>query len=163
MDDYFKVIRAKTSLLFAASSALGALISHSSDPIKKGLYEYGLHLGNAFQLIDDALDYCSDAQTIGKNIGDDLADGKATLPLLHALKHGTDAQQSLIKQSLQEGSLHHLPAILDAIQTTQAIEYTKQIAAAEVDCALTALSVLPDSIYKKALQDLAHYAIQRDH
>jgi octaprenyl-diphosphate synthase len=83
VDEYLNVIRAKTSLLFAVSSSLGALVSKANDSIYQALYDYGLHLGNAFQLIDDAFDYCSDAQTIGKNIGDDLADGKATLPLIH--------------------------------------------------------------------------------
>ena len=115
LEDYFDVIRSKTSLLFAASSRLGALISNSNQEIEQSLYNYGLHLGNTFQLIDDALDYCSDAYTIGKNIGDDLADGKATLPIIHALKHGSKTQQQIIKNSLQKGSLDDLPSILEAI------------------------------------------------
>ncbi len=90
MEQYFEVIRSKTSLLFAASSVMGAYISKKNEEYKKGLFDYGLHVGNAFQLIDDSLDYCSDAKTLGKNIGDDLADGKATLPLLYALQHGTE-------------------------------------------------------------------------
>ncbi|WP_028388328.1 polyprenyl synthetase family protein [Legionella fairfieldensis] len=163
IEDYFEVIRAKTALLFAASASIGALLSHSNKTIEKNLYAYGLHLGNAFQLIDDALDYCSDAKTTGKNIGDDLADGKATLPLLHAMKHGTTAQQQLIKTSLKNGSLHNLADILEIIEATQSIEFTRNYAAREVDQALTALHVLPDTIYKKALEDLAHFALIRNH
>ncbi len=163
VDEYFDVIRAKTSLLFAASSCLGALISKADDAVQKGLYNYGLHLGNAFQLIDDALDYCSDAQTIGKNIGDDLADGKATLPLLHVLKYGTAAQQLTIKNSLEKGTLQYLPEILDAVAATKAIDYTRGVAATEVDLAISALQILPNSVYKEALTELAQYSIRRNH
>ncbi|MDX2346522.1 MAG: polyprenyl synthetase family protein, partial [Legionella sp.] len=97
VSDYFEIIHAKTSLLFAASARLGALVSNADDATEQALHHYGLHLGNAFQLVDDALDYCSDAKTIGKNIGDDLADGKATMPLLYALEQGTPAQQTHIR------------------------------------------------------------------
>jgi octaprenyl-diphosphate synthase len=162
-EEYFDVIRSKTSLLFAASSSLGAVISKADEAVQKGLYEYGLHLGNAFQLIDDALDYCSDAKTMGKNIGDDLADGKATLPLIHALQHGTLLQQQKIKESLFQGTLEYLPEILDTLAATNAIDYTRSIAAKEIDCAITALNVLPDSVYKEALINLARYTIERDH
>lgn len=163
MDDYFDVIHAKTSLLFAASSRLGALVCDADAAIEEGLYAYGLHLGNAFQLIDDALDYCSDAETMGKNIGDDLADGKATMPLLYALQQGTPAQQEKIKQGLTEGSLKYLPEILDALKETGAIEYTQTLAEQEVDKAIDALKVLPSSVYTEALVELAQYTISRDH
>lgn len=162
IEDYFDVIRSKTALLFAASTAIGALLGNAGEEIEKGLYAYGLHLGNAFQLIDDALDYCSDAKTIGKNIGDDLADGKATLPLIHVLKNGNKEQQELIKISLEKGSLEQLTEILAAIKETKAIEFTREVAAQEVDRALTALKVLPDSLYKKALEDLALFSIKRN-
>lgn len=163
MDDYFAVIQAKTSLLFAASTAIGAMLAQLDDDIVQGLYAFGLHLGNAFQLIDDALDYCSDAQTTGKNIGDDLADGKATLPLLYALQHSTPEQQANIRAGLGQGGLTHLPIILEAITATNAIAYTKNMAEKEVEQALTALSVLPPSVYKDALADMAKYAIERDY
>ncbi len=162
-EEYFAVIRSKTSLLFAASAKIGAMIANASEEVATSLYAYGLHLGNAFQLIDDALDYCSDAKTLGKNIGDDLADGKATLPLIHVLKHGTPAQQLQIKESLLQGSLDHLPEILESIAATNAIEYTQSVAATEVDRAISALQILPDSVYKDALSELAQYAIQRNH
>lgn len=162
-EDYFDVIRSKTALLFATAACIGPILSNSSVLIKDSLYAYGLHLGNAFQLVDDALDYCSDAKTIGKNIGDDLADGKATLPLIHALQYGTAIQKEQIKESLMKGSLEHLSDILLAIEQTNAIEYTKKIAAQEVDSALTSLMALPSSEYKSALIDLAHFAIKRSY
>lgn len=134
--EYFDVIRSKTSLLFAASAAMGALISKSGDTMQKSMYAFGLHLGNAFQLIDDALDYCSDVQTIGKNIGDDLANGKVTLPIIHAIQHSNVEQQLKIKASLEQGTLEYLPEILDALAETKAIEYTRSIAALEIDSAI---------------------------
>ena len=159
--EYLDVIRSKTSLLIAASSGVGALISKAGEDIEKGLYAYGLHLGNAFQLIDDALDYCSDATTLGKNVGDDLADGKATLPLIHALKHGTAAQQQKIKDSLEQGTLDYLPEVMEAITETNAIEHTRDVAESEVEHAIAALQVLPESVYKEALEELARYAVKR--
>jgi octaprenyl-diphosphate synthase len=162
-EEYFDVIRSKTSLLFAASASIGALISKVGPDIQHSLYTYGLHLGNAFQLIDDALDYCSDAQTLGKNIGDDLADGKATLPLIHVLQHGTKEQQEKVKFSLKEGTLEHLPEILHAIAQTEAIQYTQDVASLEVDKAVTSLQPLPPSVYKDALVELAQFSLQREH
>ena len=163
LNDYFDVIQSKTSLLFASSARLGAIISNASEDIEQGLYNYGLHLGNAFQLIDDSLDYCSDSKTLGKNVGDDLADGKATLPLIHALKHSTPAQQLKIKASLSEGTLKYLPDVMAAIAETNAIEYTRGIAEAEVELAISALTPLPDSAYKEALTDIVRYAVRRNH
>jgi octaprenyl-diphosphate synthase len=163
VEEYFDVIRSKTALLFAASAAIGALLSHSGKEVEDSLYAYGLHLGNAFQLIDDALDYCSDAKTMGKNIGDDLADGKATLPLIHALKHCTPSQQELIKKSLKEGGLENLPEILAIIESTKAIEYTRNYAAQEIEKALSALEILPDTDYKNALIELTQFALGRNH
>lgn len=162
-NEYFDVIRSKTALLFAAAAGIGAIISNASKETRNHLYAYGLHLGNAFQLIDDALDYCSDAKTLGKNIGDDLADGKATLPLIHALQHGSEQQQQQIKHSLKQGSLEYLPEILIALEETNAIEFTKKIAAEEVDKALTSLADIPESEFKNALKDLANFAIERTH
>ena len=161
--DYFDVIQAKTSLLFAASASIGAMIAKADLSVQQGLYDYGLHLGNAFQLIDDALDYCSDVKTMGKNIGDDLAEGKATLPLLHVLKHGTDAQKTMVQYSLEKGTLDHLAEIHQAIYDTKAIDYTRQVASLEIDKAISALKILPESTYKEALTALAHFAIKRDH
>ncbi len=162
-DEYFDVIRSKTALLFAAAACIGPMICNLSKETQDALYAYGLHLGNAFQLIDDALDYCSDAETIGKNIGDDLADGKATLPLIHALQHGSELQKQQIKESLQKGSLEFLPEILVALEETKSIEYTKKIAAQEIDSALSFLTILPNSSYKTALINLANFALERSY
>lgn len=162
-EEYFDVIRAKTALLFAAAACIGPIISNASKKMQDALYAYGLHLGNAFQLIDDALDYCSDAKTIGKNIGDDLADGKATLPLIYALQHGTEVQKQQIEESLKHGTLDFLPEILDALEETKAIEYTKEIAAKEVNTAISSLTLLPDSKYKNALIELAQFALLRSY
>lgn len=163
VEDYLDVIRSKTALLFAASTTIGALITDSGESIEKSLYAYGLHLGNAFQLIDDALDYCADAQTIGKNIGDDLADGKMTMPLLHVLQNGTAEQQQLIRESLKQGDRNNLPQILLAIEATKAIEFTRQFAAKEMDKALSALDVLPETPYKEAMRELAKFAVHRNY
>ena len=160
---YFDVIRCKTSLLFAASAKISAVLAGVDGATQEGLFKYGLHVGNAFQLIDDTLDYCADSETIGKNIGDDLADGITTLPLIHALQNGTPEQQQCIKTSLESGSLESLPEIQTAIKQTHAIEYTKQVAKDEVDKAISALQVLPNSVYKEALEDLARYALERNH
>ncbi len=163
LEDYLDVIKSKTALLFAAASCIGAMLVKGDQAMVDNLYAYGLHLGNAFQLIDDALDYCSDVEVLGKNIGDDLADGKATLPLLHALEKGNPEQQKLITESLRKGSLEHLAEIHQAIKDTGAIEYTRKYAQTEVDKAITALNILPDSEYKQAMIDLAHFAISRKH
>jgi octaprenyl-diphosphate synthase len=162
-NEYFEVIRSKTSYLFAAAAGIGPILAESAVEIQTALYQYGLHLGNAFQLIDDALDYCSDAQTLGKNIGDDLADGKVTLPLIYALEQGTDKQQQQIKDSLLAGSLTDLDEILLTLQETKAIEYTQKIAKEEMEKALSCLSLLAGSEYKEALIDLAYFALLRTH
>lgn len=163
IEEYYRVIRAKTSLLFAASTASGAMLAKANDETIQGLYAFGLHLGNAFQLIDDALDYCSDATIIGKNIGDDLADGKVTLPLIYALQRGTSEQQHIIRTCIAEGGRAHFPKILEAIEATDAITFTKNQAKLEVNQALTALDILPSSAYKDALESIARYAIEREH
>jgi len=163
ISEYFDTTRAKTSLLFAASGAIGALISKADSLVQKGLYTYGLHLGNAFQLIDDALDYCSDTKVFGKKIGADLADGKITLPLLHVLKVGTEKQKLIIEKSLEQSTHDYLPEILEAMAETNAIEYTRGVAATEIDFAISALQILPDSRYKSALEDLAHYVVRRSY
>lgn len=162
-EDYFEVIKAKTALLFAAASETGAHLAGKDKQTQERLYAYGLHLGNAFQLIDDALDYCSDAETMGKNVGDDLADGKATLPLLHALEHGNALQKEQIKESLLKGTLDYLPEIKQAIKETGAIEFTHNFARKEIDLAIDALQILPDSAYKEAMVELAYFALNRMH
>lgn len=161
LEDYFDVIRAKTALLFAAATGIGAILADMDEQTRQSLYDYGLHLGNAFQLIDDALDYSSNSETLGKNIGDDLADGKATLPLIHAYRTGTPFHRELIENSLRQGKIENLQAILEALEATNAINYTQEYAAHEVDKAITALNILPDTIFKNALIDLAEFSVKR--
>ncbi len=160
---YFHVIRSKTSLVFAVSAQASAILSGASQEINQALYHYGLYLGHGFQLIDDALDYCASSEVIGKSIGDDLANGKPTMPLLYAFQHGTSDQKALIKESLETHSLVHLPEILSIIETTKAIEHTRALAKREIEKAKQALSILPESDYRDALFTLAEYAIERHH
>lgn len=163
INESLKVIEAKTSILFAAAAAAAGHISHMPQEIIDDLYHYGLHMGNAFQLIDDALDYCSNSQTIGKNIGDDLADGKATVPLIYALAHGSEKEKDLIQQSLALGDISKLPDIIEAINNTNAIAFTKELAHREVSYAIEHLKHIKDSVYKQALIELALESLNRQH
>lgn len=160
---YMEVIRDKTAVLFAAASQIGGLLTEASSAVLDGLYAYGLHLGNAFQLVDDALDYCSSADELGKNIGDDLAEGKPTLPLIYALHHSSEEQQKIIRSAINDGNLQNIDVIMAAIQESKAIDYTYKIAQREVDAALTSLQALPDSPYRKAMQQVAEFALARKH
>lgn len=159
-EDYFKVIHAKTSLLFAASGQVVAIISESSPLIQENMALFGVHLGNAFQLIDDALDYCADPSVTGKTIGNDLTDGKVTMPLICAIEKANPEQQKIIKKAFETGNLDDIQKI---IQDTNAIARTKDVARAEITKAIAALQCLPNSVYKEALVDLAHYMVERDH
>lgn len=161
--DYYDVIRSKTAILFAACSAIGAQLAKVNEKTEQAMHAYGLHLGNAFQLIDDAMDYCSSSKQMGKNIGDDLADGKATLPLIYAMQKANPSQKKLIEASLKKGDIQQLPEIMHIIEETKAIDYTRQCARTEIDKALSQLNVLPESPYKQALIDLAHFAVDRNH
>lgn len=161
--EYLDVILSKTAVLFAASASIGAIIADKPDDIQQALYQYGLYVGNAFQLVDDALDYASTADVFGKNIGDDLAEGKATLPLLYAYQQGTEHQRLLIKQSLEQGTLTHLSDIKTAITETKAIEYTQQVASEQAEQAIQSISILPESPFKEGLKKLALFAVERDY
>lgn len=160
--DYLHVIRSKTAKLFEAAAQLGAVISQQSEANELAMATYGMHLGTAFQLIDDVLDYSGSAEEIGKNIGDDLAEGKPTLPLIHALKHGTPEQQAILRQVIEKGGKEHISTVTKAIESTGAITYTTQVAQQEVEKAIAALANLPNNNkYKEALRGLAEFAINR--
>lgn len=160
--DYLHVIRSKTAKLFEAAAQLGAVISQQSEVNEQAMATYGMHLGTAFQLIDDVLDYSGSAEEIGKNIGDDLAEGKPTLPLIHALKHGTPEQQTILRQVIEKGGKEHISIVTKAIESTGAITYTAQVAQQEAEKAIAALANLPNNNnYKEALQGLAEFAINR--
>lgn len=162
LENYFDIIHSKTSVLFATAAEIGAKIATEEQSIIDALRQYGEHLGNAFQLVDDALDYCAEVETLGKNIGDDLADGKATLPLLHALENTTEEKKIVIKKSLQQGSLENLDLILAAIEETKAIDYTLEVANEQADKAITSLHPIPNNQYKQALIDLAQFSVARN-
>ena len=160
---YLEVIRNKTAKLFEAAARLGAVISGSDAGIESAMAAYGMHLGTAFQLIDDALDYGRNNPALGKNIGDDLAEGKPTLPLIHALRHAGEKSRPLLRQAILDGGLSQVEAVLDAIESTGSLAYTARRAEAEAALARQALAVIPDSPYKQALHDLAHFSVHRDH
>ena len=125
--------------------------------------EYGMHLGTAFQLIDDVLDYSYGSDVLGKNVGDDLAEGNPTLPLIHAMHEGTQQQQALIRSAIEHGGLEQIDAVVDAIESTGSIAYTARQADKEAELAKQALAKIPQSPYKQALLDLAYLSVHRDH
>jgi octaprenyl-diphosphate synthase len=158
---YLEVIARKTAILFSAATQLAAVISNASNEIEVALANYGQHLGIAFQLIDDALDYQATAEELGKNLGDDLAEGKPTLPLIYAIEHGTSEEADIIIDAIKNGRRDAFNAVYDVITRTKAIEYTTQRADEEAQKAIDALHVLAESEYKEALILLAKFAVQR--
>ncbi len=158
---YYQVIERKTAILFAAATQLAAIISGADKAIENSLKEYGMQLGIAFQLIDDALDYAADTEALGKNVGDDLAEGKPTLPLIHALENTDDNGKILIRNAIENGGLEQMEQVMAIIEQTGAIEYTYQAAEKAVNKAIEALSTLQDSTYKQALIDIASLSLKR--
>ncbi|MDA8621600.1 octaprenyl diphosphate synthase [Psychrosphaera sp.] len=159
---YFDVIYGKTARLFEAATQLAAIISGADDDTEKAMQLYGMHLGTAFQLIDDVMDYSSDADDMGKNVGDDLAEGKPTLPLLYAMWNGNEAQTALIKDAIENANgMDNFDAIMLALKETNAIEYVTEKAEIEADKAIAALSLIKDNPFKQALIGLAHTAVNR--
>ncbi|MEM7611122.1 MAG: octaprenyl diphosphate synthase [Pseudomonadota bacterium] len=160
-EQYRQVIYRKTARLFEAGAQIAGLITGQSDVVLDALGEYGRELGMAFQLIDDALDYSASADELGKNLGDDLAEGKPTLPLIVAMRHGDEAQQALLRSAISDGGLEHLNDISKAIESTGALEYTRARAEEASDAAIAAISGLPASAYKEALVAIASFAVAR--
>ena len=159
---YMEVIYCKTAKLFEAATQLAAVVSKQPDNIEKAMQEYGKHLGTAFQLVDDIMDYTADAKEMGKNVGDDLAEGKPTLPLLYAMQKGTDQQRQVIRDAIEHcNGMEHLEEILSIMTETGSLTYTQQKAEEEADLAIQALAIIPDSEYKQALIALAHIAANR--
>ncbi|KKO50320.1 octaprenyl diphosphate synthase [Arsukibacterium sp. MJ3] len=162
--NYMQVIYCKTAKLFEAATQLAAIIAEQPETVIHSMKLYGMHLGTAFQLIDDVLDYQADAAQLGKNIGDDLAEGKPTLPLIYALKHGTPCQQALIRSAIIDGNgMASLNEILATMEQTGAFSYTRAIAEQEAEKARRALDSIPHSDYKLALIALADMAVSRSH
>ncbi|WP_069472197.1 octaprenyl diphosphate synthase [Candidatus Marithrix sp. Canyon 246] len=161
--DYLRVIRSKTAKLFEAGAQLGAVISEQSANNEQAIAKYGMHLGTAFQLIDDVLDYSSNTEEIGKNIGDDLAEGKPTLPVIYALKHATAEQQEVLRDAIKNGKKDSINEVISIINSTKAIDYTRKVAREEADMAIAALTTLPSSPYTDALYALAEFSINRSY
>ena len=158
---YLDVIHRKTARLFESGAEVAAVLAGASPSLQRALAEYGRRLGTSYQLIDDVLDYRADPAARGKNLGDDLAEGKPTLPLIQALKLAQPEQQSLIRAAIEKGGLAQMDPIVAAIESTGALEYTRALAQDEADQALTALQALPETPYKKGLAALARFAVER--
>ncbi len=159
---YLQVIRYKTAKLFEASGRLGAVVADGDAATEAALAAYGMHLGTAYQLVDDILDYSGDSGSTGKNIGDDLAEGKPTLPLLHVLREGTAEEVDLVRQAIKEGGSSELPRVLQAIRRTGALDYARAVADAELDTARRSLDCLRPSPEKDILLSLTVFAAERD-
>lgn len=162
-ENYLKVIRHKTAKLFEAASQLGAVISDRSEKEIEAMAAYGRHLGTAFQLVDDVLDYSSSADELGKNIGDDLAEGKPTLPLLYAMWNGNEEEAKIIRDAIEHGGLDNIDKIKETINATGAITYTAKIAEEEAKLAMNELKELPASEYLDALYALARFSVDRQY
>ena len=152
-----------TAKLFEAASQLGAILAKQPDSVEKAMSDYGMHLGTAFQLIDDIMDYSASAAEMGKNVGDDLAEGKPTLPLIIALQRSEGDDAKMIRDAIENGGLENITPVMAIIEKTKALDYAYGVAKKETDLAVTALNHLPDSPEKTALTELAWFSIQRKH
>ncbi|HHJ4328319.1 TPA: polyprenyl synthetase family protein [Klebsiella pneumoniae] len=160
---YMEVIRGKTAMLFEASTHSAACLAAASEPQRLALQHFGDHLGIAFQLVDDLLDYQGDAAELGKNVGDDLAEGKPTLPLIYTMREGSEEQASLVRSAIQKGGIDDLERIRRAVQQCGALDYTARLAREHADLAIARLDALPDNRYREALIELARFAVARTH
>ena len=161
--DYLRVIRSKTAKLFEAAGRLGAILAGVPPEQENALADYGMHLGTAFQLIDDILDYSGDLAQTGKNLGDDLAEGKTTLPIIYAMRHGSAEQAASIRNALINGGLSDFGPVLETMHKTGALDYTRAQAAVSAHGACEAIAVLPDSKYRDSLLELATFAVTRNY
>jgi len=160
-EGYLLVIRSKTAKLFEASARLAALLAHSTPAVEQSCADYGQALGTAFQVIDDVLDYDGDALEMGKNLGDDLREGKATLPLIIAMQRGSPSECGLIREAIETGGTVHMAQIIEIVQKTGALVATRAAAAAEAQRALEALRILPQNLYSDALKQMASELLER--
>lgn len=158
---YMAVIHCKTAKLFEATAQLGAVLANQPQEVEQAMAGYGIHLGTAFQLVDDVLDYSASSVELGKNIGDDLAEGKPTLPLIHAMRQGTPDEVRIIRESITNGGLSQIGVVTQTIESTGALDYTYQLAVEEAEQAVAHLAILQDSPAKEALVNLARFAVSR--
>jgi len=159
--DYMNVIHNKTAILFAAACSSAAILAKTDEATQAKLHSFGLEVGMAFQLIDDVLDYNGDSEELGKNVGDDLAEGKPTLPLIYVVQNGNPDQKQLITSAIEQGGLDHLDEIITVVRDSGALEYTRKKAEERIAIATDCLSVVPDSAYKEGLELIAQTAIER--
>lgn len=160
--NYMRVIYSKTARLFEVAGQSAAIVANATEVQEKALQDYGRYLGTAFQLVDDVLDYSANAQDLGKNIGDDLMEGKPTLPLLHAMRHGNDEQAALIREAIEQGGkLEIIDEILAIMAEHKSLDYAMERAKQEAQKAVDAISILPESQYKQALISLAYLSVDR--
>ncbi|BCR23314.1 polyprenyl synthetase family protein [Aquipseudomonas alcaligenes] len=162
-DTYMEVIRGKTAMLFEASTHSAAALAGSTEVQSEALRHFGDHLGIAFQLVDDLLDYQGDAATLGKNVGDDLAEGKPTLPLIYTMREGSAEQAALVRTAIQKGGIEDLESIRAAVQASGALDYTARLARQHADQAIACLDALPGNAYRDALIELSRFAVARTH
>ncbi|MFK7859471.1 MAG: polyprenyl synthetase family protein [Granulosicoccus sp.] len=160
-DQYIEVIEAKTARLFHAATELGAVLADQPFAIREALASYGMHLGTAFQIADDVLDYRSDSDTIGKNVGDDLAEGKTTLPLIYAMRDGTPEARDMIAQCIRDADIEQLPQVMDVIEQTDALDKSIHRAQESAAAAIACLRQLPPTPYRDALERIAGYSVER--
>ncbi len=158
---YLQVIHYKTAKLFEAATRLGAIINNASAKDEAAMAEYGMRLGTAFQLIDDVLDLSGDSSDIGKNLGDDIAEGKPTLPLLYAMRKGNETQRTLIREAIEQGGLEDFSAIIQAVKDTGALDYVRDVAKNEAELACRAIAHLPSNQYREAMVALAEFSVSR--
>lgn len=161
VEDYLRVIRYKTAKLFEASARLGAVLAQAGSDVEEACASFGRSLGTAFQLVDDLLDYEGDTQALGKNVGDDLREGKPTLPLLVAMERGTEAERQLIRHAIEHGEVERLPEIVGIVRRTGALEVTREAARAEAGKARECLDALPPSQQREALLNLCVQSVDR--
>jgi len=161
VEGYLRVVRYKTAKLFEAAARLGAILGGASPEVEEGLARYGMHLGTAFQIVDDVLDYSGAQEDIGKQLGDDLAEGKPTLPLIHVLRTGSPDQSHLVRAALETGGRDSFAEVLAAVWDTGALDSARAVAAEEADLAKNAIAALPDSQYRNALVEFAGFAVER--
>ena len=160
---YLRVIERKTAVLFAAATRLGAVLAGADAASEQAMHDYGMHLGYAFQIADDVLDYTADAQALGKNLGDDLAEGKATLPLIHAIAHADAATRARLRSVIETGDTTAMPEVLMAIRASRSIEYSRDRAREYAVAAERALDAVASNAWTDALRGLARYTVDRDH
>ena len=160
---YMDTIQRKTAKLIESAARLGGMIAGQDERINMALASYGMHLGTAFQLVDDVLDYDASSHDIGKDIGDDLAEGKPTLPLIHVLDNGSPSEKSTVSQVIKTGDRDRITEILRIVRRTGALDYTMQKAHDQAELAIRSLSPLPPTPFTRALEDLARFSVLRDH